>query len=129
METQTCAGGSATEGARSVRSKGSTLHLQRWMTQLPESEEMDPPDQEMEVKTTKVPLVSVVIKTTFKVTKYYDPQTWSVEELRKRSKELNLLDVAELIPSAGDKGTSPGEKKDVDRSPSKSSNSGSQVSI
>ncbi|XP_048482039.1 uncharacterized protein LOC105393719 isoform X2 [Plutella xylostella] len=103
VETQTCAGGSATEGARSVRSKGSTLHLQRWMTQLPESEEMDPPDQEME--------------------------TWSVEELRKRSKELNLLDVAELIPSAGDKGTSPGEKKDVDRSPSKSSNSGSQITV
>lgn len=48
METQTGAGGSATE-ARSTRSRGSTLHLQRWMTQLPEAEEMDPPEPEMEV--------------------------------------------------------------------------------
>lgn len=49
METQTGAGGSATEGARSTRSRGSTLHLQRWMTQLPEAEELDPPEPDMEV--------------------------------------------------------------------------------
>ena len=54
---------------------------------------------------------------------------WSVEELRKRSKELNLLEVADLVSSHEAKGTSPGEKKENDRSPSKSSNSGSQVCI
>lgn len=52
---------------------------------------------------------------------------WSVEELRKRSKELNLLEVADLVSSHEAKGTSPGDKKENDRSPSKSSNSGSQV--
>lgn len=26
------------------------MHLQRWMTQLPEAEEMDPPEPDMEVK-------------------------------------------------------------------------------
>ncbi|XP_063890900.1 uncharacterized protein Psgef isoform X5 [Helicoverpa armigera] len=101
VETQTGGGGSATEGARSTRSRGSTLHLQRWMTQLPEAEELDPPEPDMEM--------------------------WSVEELRKRSKELNLLEVADLVSSHEAKGTSPGDKKDNDRSPSKSSNSGSQV--
>lgn len=49
VETQTGAGGSNAE-ARSVRSKGSTLHLQRWMTQLPESEEMDNPEPDLEVR-------------------------------------------------------------------------------
>lgn len=53
---------------------------------------------------------------------------WSVEELRKRSKELNLLEVADLVINAPEnKGSSPAEKKETDRSPSKSSNSGSQV--
>ncbi|XP_075989177.1 protostome-specific GEF isoform X4 [Anticarsia gemmatalis] len=103
VETQTGAGGSATEGARSTRSRGSTLHLQRWMTQLPEAEEMDPPEPDMEM--------------------------WSVEELRKRSKELNLLEVADLVISNEPKGSSPCEKKEVDRSPSKSSNSGSQITV
>ncbi|KAM3956262.1 LOW QUALITY PROTEIN: protostome-specific GEF [Aphomia sociella] len=103
-ETQTGAGGSATEGARSTRSRGSTLHLQRWMTQLPEAEEMDPPEPDMEM--------------------------WSVEELRKRSKELNLLEVADLVIKNNDsKGPPPGEKKEHDRSPSKSSNSGSQITV
>lgn len=55
---------------------------------------------------------------------------WSIEELRKRSKELNLLEVAELVSNHENKGKqSPGEKKENERSPSKSSNSGSQVSI
>lgn len=54
---------------------------------------------------------------------------WSVEELRKRSKELNLLEVADLVSNHEAKGTSPAEKKENDRSPSKSSNSGSQVCI
>jgi hypothetical protein len=55
---------------------------------------------------------------------------WSVEELRKRSKELNLLEVADLVTDAPDnKGSSPVEKKENERSPSKSSNSGSQVRI
>ncbi|KAI8429492.1 hypothetical protein MSG28_000127 [Choristoneura fumiferana] len=98
-ETQTGAA-SATDGARSTRSRGSTLHLQKWMTQLPEAEELDPPEPDME--------------------------TWSVEELRKRSKELNLLEVADIVTVNGDKG-SPNEKKENDRSPSKSSNSGSQI--
>lgn len=53
---------------------------------------------------------------------------WSVEELRKRSRELNLLEVADLVSSHEAKGASPAEKKENDRSPSKSSNSGSQVS-
>ncbi|XP_059056507.1 uncharacterized protein LOC131850326 [Achroia grisella] len=102
-ETQTGAGGSATEGARSTRSRGSTLHLQRWMTQLPEAEEMDPPEPDMEM--------------------------WSIEELRKRSKELNLLEVADLVTNNNEnKGTSV-EKKENDRSPSKSSNSGSQITV
>lgn len=59
---------------------------------------------------------------------------WSVEELRKRSKELNLLDVADIIQNnieIKDRTTnttpSKEEKKENDRSPSKSSNSGSQV--
>lgn len=53
---------------------------------------------------------------------------WSVEELRKRSKELNLLEVADLVVNASEnKGSSPAEKKETERSPSKSSNSGSQV--
>ncbi|XP_049884492.1 uncharacterized protein LOC126379711 [Pectinophora gossypiella] len=104
QETQTGAGGSATEGARSSKSRGSTLHLQRWMTQLPEAEEMDPPDPDMEM--------------------------WSVEELRKRSKELNLLEVADLISNhAENKGSSSAEKKEADHSPSKSSNSGSQITV
>ncbi|XP_026323454.1 uncharacterized protein LOC113232829 isoform X4 [Hyposmocoma kahamanoa] len=103
-ETQTGAGGSATEGARSSRSRGSTLHLQRWMTQLPETEEMDPPEPDME--------------------------TWSLEELRKRSKELNLLEVADLIMHHNEnKGASSGEKKENEHSPSKSSNSGSQITV
>ncbi|CAG9783285.1 unnamed protein product [Diatraea saccharalis] len=104
-ETQTGGGGgSATEGARSTRSKGSTIHLQRWMTQLPESEEMDPPEPDVEM--------------------------WSVEELRKRSKELNLLEVADLVVKTSEnKGSSPGEKKENERSPSKSSNSGSQITV
>ncbi|XP_073959058.1 uncharacterized protein isoform X2 [Choristoneura fumiferana] len=100
-ETQTGAA-SATDGARSTRSRGSTLHLQKWMTQLPEAEELDPPEPDME--------------------------TWSVEELRKRSKELNLLEVADIVTVNGDKG-SPNEKKENDRSPSKSSNSGSQITV
>ncbi|XP_031769692.2 uncharacterized protein LOC113522879 isoform X3 [Galleria mellonella] len=103
-ETQTGAGGSATEGARSTRSRGSTLHLQRWMTQLPEAEEMDPPEPDMEM--------------------------WSVEELRKRSKELNLLEVADLVTNNNEnKGPAGGEKKENERSPSKSSNSGSQITV
>ncbi|KAJ0180925.1 hypothetical protein K1T71_003010 [Dendrolimus kikuchii] len=101
-ETQTGGAGSATEGARSTRSRGSTLHLQRWMTQLPEAEELDPPEPDME--------------------------TWSVEELRKRSKELNLLEVADLVANSENKGSLPGEKKEIDRSPSKSS-SGSQITV
>ncbi|CAK1599372.1 unnamed protein product [Parnassius mnemosyne] len=102
-ETQTGAGGSAAEGARSSRSRGSTLHLQRWMTQLPEAEEMDPPEPEMEM--------------------------WSIEELRKRSRELNLLEVADLITKNSEAKDSPPEKKENDRSPSKSSNSGSQITV
>ncbi|XP_072935296.1 uncharacterized protein PsGEF isoform X2 [Epargyreus clarus] len=102
-ETQTGAGGSATE-ARSTRSRGSTLHLQRWMTQLPEAEELDPPEPDMEM--------------------------WSVEELRKRSRELNLLEVADIAANhAENKETSFIEKKENDRSPSKSSNSGSQITV
>lgn len=60
---------------------------------------------------------------------------WSVEELRKRSKELNLLEVAELIENNNESKESTvavvnsAEKKENDRSPSKSSNSGSQVGI
>ncbi|XP_045489999.1 uncharacterized protein LOC111000695 isoform X1 [Pieris rapae] len=105
-ETQT--GGSALEG-RSSRSRGSTLHLQRWMTQLPEAEELDPPEPDMEM--------------------------WSIEELRKRSKELNLLDVAELVEHHEKKETKevketpPVEKKENEHSPSKSSNSGSQITV
>lgn len=57
---------------------------------------------------------------------------WSVEELRKRSKELNLLEVADIVESNVDTPESAVvnnvEKKENDRSPSKSSNSGSQVS-
>ncbi|XP_053600694.1 uncharacterized protein PsGEF isoform X4 [Plodia interpunctella] len=103
-ETQTGGAGSATEGARSTRSRGSTMHLQRWMTQLPEAEEMDPPEADMEM--------------------------WSVEELRKRSKELNLLEVADLVTNHNEnKGSSPADKKENDRSPSKSSNSGSQITV
>ncbi|CAH2989797.1 unnamed protein product [Chilo suppressalis] len=56
-ETQTGAGGSATEGARSSRSRGSTIHLQRWMTQLPETEEMDPPEPDMEITVRTSPVV------------------------------------------------------------------------
>ncbi|CAB3259250.1 unnamed protein product [Arctia plantaginis] len=73
------------------------------MTQLPEAEEMDPPEPDMEM--------------------------WSVEELRKRSKELNLLEVADLVINHEAKGASPCEKKENDRSPSKSSNSGSQITV
>ncbi|CAH0699322.1 unnamed protein product [Spodoptera exigua] len=73
------------------------------MTQLPEAEELDPPEPDMEM--------------------------WSVEELRKRSKELNLLEVADLVSNHEAKGTSPGDKKENDRSPSKSSNSGSQITV
>ncbi|CAG5035301.1 unnamed protein product [Parnassius apollo] len=102
-ETQTGAGGSAAEGARSSRSRGSTLHLQRWMTQLPEAEELDPPEPEMEM--------------------------WSIEELRKRSRELNLLEVADLITKNGEAKDSSPEKKENDRSPSKSSNSDSQITV
>lgn len=53
---------------------------------------------------------------------------WSIEELRKRSKELNLLEVAELVLNHENKNASSSEKKESERSPSKSSNSGSQVS-
>lgn len=53
---------------------------------------------------------------------------WSIEELRKRSKELNLLEVAELVLNHENKHASANEKKESERSPSKSSNSGSQVS-
>ncbi|XP_052737273.1 uncharacterized protein LOC112053688 [Bicyclus anynana] len=105
-ETQTGGGGSAAEGPRSNRSRGSTLHLQRWMTQLPEAEELDPPEPDMEM--------------------------WSVEELRKRSKELNLLEVAELIENTEKRESTvvnSVEKKENDRSPSKSSNSGSQITV
>ncbi|XP_069365975.1 uncharacterized protein PsGEF isoform X6 [Maniola hyperantus] len=108
-ETQTGGGGSAVEGPRSNRSRGSTLHLQRWMTQLPEAEELDPPEPDMEM--------------------------WSVEELRKRSKELNLLEVAELIENNTKNENREStvvnrvEKKENDRSPSKSSNSGSQITV
>lgn len=52
---------------------------------------------------------------------------WSVEELRKRSRELNLLEVADLVLNHNEKGLSSGDKKENERSPSKSSNSGSQV--
>lgn len=56
---------------------------------------------------------------------------WSVEELRKRSKELNLLEVADIVESNVDTPESVVvnnvEKKENDKSPSKSSNSGSQV--
>ncbi|XP_068628558.1 uncharacterized protein PsGEF [Battus philenor] len=102
-ETQTGAAGSAIEGARSTRSRGSTLHLQRWMTQLPEAEELDPPEPDMEM--------------------------WSIEELRKRSKELNLLEVADLVTKNGEPKELSPEKKENDRSPSKSSNSGSQITV
>lgn len=54
-------------------------------------------------------------------------QTWSVEELRKRSQELNLIEVANIVPSPIENSISPIDKKTLDRSPSKSSNSGSQV--
>ncbi|KAI5634987.1 pao retrotransposon peptidase domain-containing protein [Phthorimaea operculella] len=104
QETQTGGPGSVTEGARSSRSRGSTLHLQRWMTQLPEAEEMDPPEPDMEM--------------------------WSIEDLRKRSMELNLLEVAELVANHNEKKElSPSDKKEPDRSPSKSSNSGSQITV
>ncbi|KAL4721124.1 hypothetical protein ACJJTC_009404 [Scirpophaga incertulas] len=74
------------------------------MTQLPEAEEMDPPESDMEM--------------------------WSIEELRKRSKELNLLEVADLVIDTPEiKGSLPGERKENDRSPSKSSNSGSQITV
>lgn len=53
---------------------------------------------------------------------------WSIEELRKRSKELNLLEVAELVLNHENKNASLNDKKESERSPSKSSNSGSQVS-
>ncbi|CAK1548083.1 unnamed protein product [Leptosia nina] len=105
-ETQTGAGGSAIEGGRISRSRGSTLHLQRWMTQLPEAEELDPPEPDMEM--------------------------WSIEELRKRSKELNLLEVADLVinhENKANKETAPAEKKENEHSPSKSSNSGSQITV
>nr|XP_032516003.1 uncharacterized protein LOC116769083 isoform X6 [Danaus plexippus plexippus] len=109
-ETQTGGGGSGIEITRSNRSRGSTIHLQRWMTQLAEAEELDPPEPDMEM--------------------------WSVEELRKRSKELNLLDVADIIQNnieIKDRTTnttpSKEEKKENDRSPSKSSNSGSQITV
>ncbi|CAG9575463.1 unnamed protein product [Danaus chrysippus] len=109
-ETQTGGGGSGIEISRSNRSRGSTIHLQRWMTQLAEAEELDPPEPDMEM--------------------------WSVEELRKRSKELNLLDVADIIQNnieIKDRTTattpSKEEKKETDRSPSKSSNSGSQITV
>lgn len=54
---------------------------------------------------------------------------WSIEELRKRSRELNLLEVAELVLNHENKNALANEKKESERSPSKSSNSGSQVSI
>lgn len=53
---------------------------------------------------------------------------WSVEELRKRSKELNLLEVADLVINNENKTSVPTDKRENDRSPSKSSNSDSQVS-
>lgn len=96
------------------------------MTQLPETDEMDQPEQDLEVgrsnsNNTYDSLVNILIiclKT----------QTWSIEELRKRSKELNLLDVAEIVNNNTEgKGIAPGDKKENERSPSKSSNSGSQV--
>ncbi|XP_013166442.1 PREDICTED: uncharacterized protein LOC106116929 [Papilio xuthus] len=102
-ETQTGAPGSAADGARSTRSRGSTLHLQRWMTQLPEAEELDPPEPDMEM--------------------------WSIEELRKRSKELNLLEVADIVAKNDETKESSPEKKENDRSPSKSSNSDSQITV
>ncbi|XP_038208625.1 uncharacterized protein LOC119829950 [Zerene cesonia] len=105
-ETQTGAGGSAVETGRSSRSRGSTLHLQRWMTQLPEADELDPPEPDMEM--------------------------WSIEELRKRSKELNLLEVADLVEKnevKENKETAQVEKKENEHSPSKSSNSGSQITV
>lgn len=100
------------------------------MTQLPEAEEMDPPEADMEVQIIKyqsqynafISLIKKILAHKLLL------QTWSVEELRKRSKELNLLEVAELVVNAELKGSSPNEKKENDRSPSKSSNSGSQVS-
>ncbi|CAH2068228.1 unnamed protein product, partial [Iphiclides podalirius] len=73
------------------------------MTQLPEAEEMDPPEPDMEM--------------------------WSIEELRKRSKELNLLEVADIISKNTDTKESSPDKKENDRSPSKSSNSGSQITV
>ncbi|XP_026501209.2 uncharacterized protein Psgef isoform X1 [Vanessa tameamea] len=106
-ETQTGGAGSAVEGARSNKSRGSTLHLQRWMTQLPEAEELDPPEPDVEM--------------------------WSIEELRKRSKELNLLEVADLIENNIENKeaavVATVEKKENDKSPSKSSNSGSQITV
>lgn len=58
---------------------------------------------------------------------------WSIEELRKRSKELNLLEVADLVENHVDNKeteiVTTVEKKENDKSPSKSSNSGSQVGI
>lgn len=53
---------------------------------------------------------------------------WSIEELRKRSKELNLLEVADIVAKNDEAKESSPEKKENDRSPSKSSNSDSQVS-
>ncbi|VVC92444.1 unnamed protein product [Leptidea sinapis] len=102
-ETQTGGGGGSANEARSSRSKGSTLHLQRWMTQLSEAEELDAPESDMEM--------------------------WSVEELRKRSRELNLLEVAEIIENNDHKNSTPVEKKENEHSPSKSSNSGSQITV
>lgn len=58
---------------------------------------------------------------------------WSIEELRKRSKELNLLEVADLVETHVDNKeteiVTTVDKKENDKSPSKSSNSGSQVGI
>ncbi|CAH2100363.1 unnamed protein product [Euphydryas editha] len=77
------------------------------MTQLPEAEELDPPEPDMEM--------------------------WSIEELRKRSKELNLLEVADLVENNVDNKetevVTAVEKKENDKSPSKSSNSGSQITV
>ncbi|XP_013144372.1 PREDICTED: uncharacterized protein LOC106107903 [Papilio polytes] len=73
------------------------------MTQLPEAEELDPPEPDMEM--------------------------WSIEELRKRSKELNLLEVADIVAKNDEAKESSPEKKENDRSPSKSSNSDSQITV
>ncbi|GBP08333.1 hypothetical protein EVAR_78804_1 [Eumeta japonica] len=49
-------GGSGAEVSK-PRRRGSTLYLQRWMTQLPESEEMDPPEPDMEITVRTSPIV------------------------------------------------------------------------